>query len=76
VTEKFIKYDPIKVAFVKLRLRVLGEAWEKKKAELIASGYPPEKLEIPDAKKSAVVTTHAWGSPRNWSPKCARCFCT
>jgi hypothetical protein len=51
VTEKFIKYDPIKVAFVKLRLRVLGEAWEKKKAELIASGYPPEKLEIPDAKK-------------------------
>ena len=44
---KTIQLHPIQARFLKLRRRILKEAWEEKKAKLIAEGVPPESLEIP-----------------------------
>lgn len=46
------KLHPIQERFIKLRRRILMEAWEEEKARLIAEGVPAASLEIPRPRKT------------------------
>lgn len=48
---KPIEVHPIQVRFFQVRRRILKEAWEQKKAKLIAEGVPADSLEIPHPQK-------------------------
>ena len=50
---KYVKPQKVHQDFIRLRHRLLKEAREEKKAELIRQGYPADALEIPRPEKKS-----------------------
>ena len=55
---KPIQIQPIQARFLKLRRRILKEAWEEEKKRLIAEGYPASALESPPPQKKPEEPRH------------------
>lgn len=53
-----IKPQKVHQDFIRVRRRILKQAWEEKKARLIAEGVPADSLEIPHPRKKTGEQHH------------------